>query len=1460
MSGSARDVQLIIRARNESRQTMAQVSQSIAELNARLNEQVSAAARSEVGIKELEATLASLVRTDRELLRQATGVARYQDLTAQLEKQTAAAAASRTAQIQLEASLANVAKRTAEQNDQVRAARTLANGQERSAASTAGQMAKLSEELRKAGIETNNLATAEKTLFENTQRIGSTLAAAQQAVAGYESQQRAIRETSAALKQLSTEEERAAAAAARKAAADAQFQGQLQRGRDILREAEYIRLFLPVLDALDAKEKQVGANRALEEKAKRDLEAFRRLADNAAAIQRGVPTLGTPAGSVTEASSVAATVQRIVAPAEAARRTLSTLEEQIRGTVAASEVGGKSIQQYADDLRTLEAAQTSLVRKAGAIDAFRQQVAVLRQQRGAFEDARVQAGYYAEQIRTATVVDDALAESLRNAQAAMQRFDQGARTAATRAREVRDALRAQGIDVRNLTDVQGRLLASANTLAPAMQRLSNIVRSGTTPAGGGTLFGLRPYQLQNLGFQVNDVFTQLASGTSITQTLSQQIGQIVQIFPGAFSAIARLAVPIAAVGLAVGTVVAGVSRLVSLQAGLRQFEGALAASADGAIYSSKALLQQQVILRDLGASFEEAGQAVREFVQRGINPDRITQFARASQNLVDVFGGKLPEVAKRVAEAFTSDYDAIFKLNEAYKFLSEAQTKQILEAQREGDINKARTIAFDAFAASMQAGADNANGPWKTAWRGMRAEFNNFLDDLARTELVSGFINTLTRAMQGLSGAIRGVSSANAGQQMVEQMREVAGLEAEVRRLQSAPTGGFGRSIFGDVGGTVRNSRIASLEADIAKRKELIATLTQQQQAEARTAEGSVRLGAAAKAGIGNIVATGEALAGTTGRRDRDTQATAAQAAAEGQLAEATRRERIQRASLRDVVGRERAALLEQKLELAALEARDRANRAGTTPQFAEAEASRARLEERKKLLAELGRMGEAAAAKEMAKAVELVNFLHKLEAGSTKFFEGELAERLKTFDEGVERMKKKFEEFRRSGTAMVEGIPIEEFTRRFNAAVESARRLETVKFLGDTLKGLNTESSNFARSVGEELVRGSIKAQDALTRLRENSALLGPQLVKTAQEVLVQVAAMEKLGKVTPLAALAAQQARAIISARGATESGAGTPEENTIRVLEAGLQAINRLAETRKQIIQEQTQLVEIGATSQVAAEERIREAYALTTPKIQEMTAELRKALETAKAAGEIGEAAFSLWEAKLANVAAQARYVSPAMKELQDAARGAFTSAGSTFFRSAAEAIGQAVAGTKSWAQAFRDVQRAAAIFFADLLQKIAESIIQAQLLRAINSLFGASDGIGGVFGFITKAAESVAVAHSGAMVGDSSGMSRLAAPSWWARAPRMHGGGMPGLAADEYPIIAKRGEEVLSEYDRRNRRNGGGAAQQNSPTAFKAVILDDREKIADALQTAPGERAFLAAIDRNGGTIRQILGI
>ena len=56
-------------------------------------------------------------------------------------------------------------------------------------------------------------------------------------------------------------------------------------------------------------------------------------------------------------------------------------------------------------------------------------------------------------------------------------------------------------------------------------------RTGRGEAGKIGMFGLEPYKLTNFGYQVNDVWMQLMSGTAPMQVLAQQGGQILQLMP-----------------------------------------------------------------------------------------------------------------------------------------------------------------------------------------------------------------------------------------------------------------------------------------------------------------------------------------------------------------------------------------------------------------------------------------------------------------------------------------------------------------------------------------------------------------------------------------------------------------------------------------------------------------------------------------------------------------------------------------------------------------------------------------------------------------------------------------------------------------------------------------------------------------------------------------------------------------
>jgi len=88
--------------------------------------------------------------------------------------------------------------------------------------------------------------------------------------------------------------------------------------------------------------------------------------------------------------------------------------------------------------------------------------------------------------------------------------------------------------------------------------------------------------------------------------------------------------------------------------------------------------------------------------------------------------------------------------------------------------------------------------------------------------------------------------------------------------------------------------------------------------------------------------------------------------------------------------------------------------------------------------------------------------------------------------------------------------------------------------------------------------------------------------------------------------------------------------------------------------------------------------------------------------------------------------------------------------------------------------------------SDLLRLSIRENITGPLFKAISN-GSAWSGLTKMFGFN----------HGGGMVGDPTFMRSLS-PFVFAGAPRFHGGGWPGLAPDEVPIIAQKGERVLSK--------------------------------------------------------------
>ncbi|PZQ95193.1 MAG: hypothetical protein DI533_20290 [Cereibacter sphaeroides] len=159
------------------------------------------------------------------------------------------------------------------------------------------------------------------------------------------------------------------------------------------------------------------------------------------------------------------------------------------------------------------------------------------------------------------------------------------------------------------------------------------------------------------------------------------------------------------------------------------------------------------------------------------------------------------------------------------------------------------------------------------------------------------------------------------------------------------------------------------------------------------------------------------------------------------------------------------------------------------------------------------------------------------------------------------------------------------------------------------------------------------------------------------------------------------------------------------------------------------------------------------------------------------------------------------------------------------------------------------------FAADFLRQIAQMIIQQAILNALRSF--APSLFGGV---------GVGVGHTGGLIGSkrvgSGNSSRKVDPGIFMGAMRFHNGGLPGLAPNEVPLIAKKGEEILNENDPRNALNGGlsPAGGGSTPQDIKVInTFDAASFLSEGLNSKSGQRAFLNFVSANPRAFKSALG-
>lgn len=358
---------------------------------------------------------------------------------------------------------------------------------------------------------------------------------------------------------------------------------------------------------------------------------------------------------------------------------------------------------------------------------------------------------------------------------------------------------------------------NANTAALGRNAAATAARGGiadrvegayASRSGRGPL-GLRPYELQNLGYQVNDVITQLASGTPPLQVFAQQAGQIVQIFPGLISGFVKWSPAIAAVTLALAPFISAMNRANAEADTLKEFDLLLTRSGEAASYTAPKLAEVAKAIDDYAGSLKEARAAVSEFVGDSVAPEYLERFGKTAQDVAKVLKIEVTDAAKKVSDAFTGNADAVLALDDELNFLTDSERKHIEKLRESKRDAEARTQAFAIFERKYNQTAEKMRGPWSKilrdfgeAWRSF-VNFVNFIDfSKARRQ-----IDDLIRRIQRLTRMLPGANKAGLDNTKATYFRNADQLEV-LREQQDAYTRSFRRP------NVALTNRIALLERE----------------------------------------------------------------------------------------------------------------------------------------------------------------------------------------------------------------------------------------------------------------------------------------------------------------------------------------------------------------------------------------------------------------------------------------------------------------------------------------------------------------------------------------------------------------------------------------------------------------------------------------------------------------------
>lgn len=746
MAANDRESTFTIKAADLSTQQINQVISTVERLIAVQEKQNEAAAKGAVKTNDFNKSLKDLAGTGADAVaRQITALQRYaavseevqrrQDVLAKLQADRAALAdkgdLSRSEKAQanrLDKQIENAEKMLARQN---------------------AAFAKSEEAMKGMGSSVETLGADLERLRGFAQRVQVAIDAA--SVAQLHLTENQLKAAAAAAEEADKQEKLAKAI---KDAADAEKARTKQREADLdAQQRQYN--FERQANALALKDadERLAKEKALAEIRER-VAAQRDLTAQALGRLPAISPLGQPAVPLQDYSKVNRELSGLVDPASAARQTIDGLTVAIDKLLNSIESGTRKPKDLANDIRELGNAAQDLKKLGGMIDAFQAQEAAVRKADEAVKEIERDMAALAAKGQRLTEVDKEYAAQVKAVEAeARRRIEALERENGEYTRQAAILERA-GVNHKHLDEDVSRLRASA----AGMGKVFTQAAEAAAGKSGTVFLGLRPYELQNLSYQINDIFTQIGSGTPITQVFAQQGGQVFQLFQHQLLDFLKTlreipgGLAIAGAGLAaLGVAFAALGRAIEVVSAKRLFAADIAASVDGATHSVGELIDAAKEVEKLGIGIGESLKGVRELSNLGVPTAQLTAAATLAGNISRAFGKPFADASKEVGKAITGSYEAMRQFTAGYKFLTFEEDRQIKALYDNNRAEEARALALEFTGKKAKEAVDAGLSPLQKATIALQNNWTKLLESVGAEEAWTKLLGFLASTAKELN-------------------------------------------------------------------------------------------------------------------------------------------------------------------------------------------------------------------------------------------------------------------------------------------------------------------------------------------------------------------------------------------------------------------------------------------------------------------------------------------------------------------------------------------------------------------------------------------------------------------------------------------------------------------------------------------------------------------------------------